>query len=67
MYCGHWIKQGRIGFVVMIRLNQDDSSMQMLAILNKPTFIESVEDIRLPLQSGTVFARQAPSPNENSQ
>lgn len=52
------IKQGQIGFIgddpIASRRTFD---AQMLSILNKPTFITHVEDIRLPLQSGTVFAR----------
>ncbi len=39
---------------------------QMQAIRQKPTDIELVEDIRLPLQSGTIFARHYhPAPNKN--
>ncbi len=38
----------------------------MQAIRQKPTDIELVEDIRLPLQSGTIFARHYhPAPNKN--
>lgn len=52
------IKQGRIGFLGDDPIeSRRQFDAQMLAILNKSTFIESVEDIRLPLQSGTVFAR----------
>ncbi|ATZ68669.1 alpha/beta hydrolase fold domain-containing protein [Acinetobacter haemolyticus] len=52
------IKQGRIGFIGDDPIeSRRQFDAQMLAILNKSTFIESVEDIRLPLQSGTVFAR----------
>ena len=60
------IKQGRIGFIGDDPIeSRRQFDAQMLAILNKPTSIESVEDIRLPLQSGTVFARHYhPAPNE---
>lgn len=49
------IKQRRIGFIGDDPIeSRRQFDAQMLAILNKPTFIEFVEDIRLPLQSGTV-------------
>lgn len=60
------IKQGRIGFIGEDPIeSRRQFDAQMLAILNKATQIESVEDIRLPLQSGTVFARHYhPAPNK---
>ena len=60
------IKQGRIGFIGEDPIeSRRQFDAQTLAILNKATQIESVEDIRLPLQSGTVFARHYhPAPNK---
>ncbi|WP_278395195.1 alpha/beta hydrolase fold domain-containing protein, partial [Acinetobacter venetianus] len=60
------IKQGRIGFIGDDPIeSRRQFDAQMLAILNKSTSIDSVEDIRLPLQSGTVFARHYhPAPNK---
>ena len=60
------IKQGRTGLVgedpIESRRHFD---AQMQALFHKATFIESVEDIRLPLQSGTLFARHYhPAPNK---
>jgi len=60
------IKQGRIGFIGDDPIeSRRQFDAQMLAIINKPTSVASVEDIRLPLQSGTVFARHYhPAPNK---
>lgn len=60
------IKQGRIGFIGSDPIeSRRQFDTQMLAIRQKSTEIDSVEDIRLPLQSGTVFARHYhPSPNK---
>jgi len=60
------IKQGHIGFIGDDPIeSRRQFDAQMLAIINKPTSIASVEDIRLPLQSGTVFARHYhPAPNK---
>lgn len=60
------IKQGCVGFIGDDPIeSRRQFDTQMLAILNKSTCIESVEDIRLPLQSGTVFARHYhPAPNK---
>ena len=60
------IKQGRIGFIGSDPIeSRRQFDTQMLAIRQKSTEIDSVEDIRLPLQTGTVFARHYhPSPNK---
>ena len=60
------IKQGHIGFIGDDPIeSRRQFDTQMLAILNKSTPIELVEDIRLPLQSGTIFARHYhPAPNK---
>ena len=50
------IKQGRIGFIGSDPIeSRRQFDTQMLAIRQKSTEIDSVEDIRLPLQSGTVL------------
>lgn len=52
------LKQGNSGLIsediIQSRKNFD---LQMQSIKSKPTFVKRVEDIRLPLQSGRIFAR----------
>ena len=60
------LKQGKSGFIgadVLVSRRAFESQMQ--SIINKPTYIQSVEDIRLPLQSGSVQARHYhPAPSK---
>lgn len=60
------IKQGQTGFIGSdVEKSRLAFETQMESILRKPTAITFVEDIRLPLQSGTIFARHYhPAPNK---
>ena len=60
------IKQGQVGFIGSdVEKSRLAFELQMESILRKPTAIAFVEDIRLPLQSGTIFARHYhPAPNK---
>lgn len=60
------LKQGKVGFIgADIERSRKQFESQMQSIINKPTHIQFVEDIRLPLQSGSVYARHYhPAPNK---
>lgn len=60
------LKQGRVGFIgADYKKSRKQFDLQMQSIKHKPTSIKQVEDLRLPLQSGTVFARHYhPAPNK---
>jgi acetyl esterase len=60
------LKQGISGFIgADLQQSRKAFENQMQSIIQKPTHVQYVEDIRLPLQSGTVFARHYhPSPNK---
>lgn len=60
------LKQGRIGFIHQdYQQSREQFEANVLALKSKDTFIEQVEDLRLPLFSGTVFARHYhPKPNK---
>ena len=60
------LKQGKVGFIgADVERSRKQFESQMQSIINKPTHIQFVEDIRLPLQSGSVYARHYhPSPNK---
>ncbi|MFW2083694.1 alpha/beta hydrolase [Acinetobacter guillouiae] len=59
-------KQGKVGFIgADVERSRKQFESQMQSIINKPTHIQFVEDIRLPLQSGSVYARHYhPAPNK---
>lgn len=52
------LKQGKVG-LISPDINQSRKSfdLQMQSIRSKPTPVKRVEDLRLPLHSGTIFAR----------
>ena len=60
------LKQGKVGFICAdVERSRKQFESQMQSIINKPTHIQFVEDIRLPLQSGSVYARHYhPAPNK---
>lgn len=60
------LKQGKSGFIGEdYHRSRKVFDLQMQAIRGKITTVKHVEDIRLPLQSGTVFARHYhPAPNK---
>ncbi|MBP6353800.1 MAG: alpha/beta hydrolase [Acinetobacter sp.] len=60
------MKQGRSGLIgADLVQSRREFDAQMLSIVSKATFVAEVEDIRLPLQSGTLFARHYhPAPNK---
>lgn len=60
------LKQGKVGFIgADVERSRKQFESQMQFIINKPTHIQFVEDIRLPLQSGSVYARHYhPAPNK---
>lgn len=60
------LKQGKSGFIGRdLEKSRRDFESQMHSLANKLTHVQHVEDIRLPLQSGTVFARHYhPAPNK---
>lgn len=60
------LKQGKSGFIgADVHRSRKAFDLQMQSITAKPTPVKLVEDLRLPLQSGTVFARHYhPSPNK---
>ncbi|MFW1736795.1 MULTISPECIES: alpha/beta hydrolase [unclassified Acinetobacter] len=60
------LKQGKVGFIgADVERSRKQFESQMQSIINKPTHIQFVEDIRLPLQSGSVYARHYhPAPNK---
>ncbi len=52
------LKQGRQGFIgADYEKSRKQFDLQMQSLRNKITAVKHVEDLRLPLQSGTVFAR----------
>ena len=60
------LKQGKSGFITMdYQKSRKQFELQMESIKTKPTAVKLVQDLRLPLQSGTVFARHYhPAPNK---
>ncbi|MBP2547095.1 alpha/beta hydrolase [Acinetobacter guillouiae] len=60
------LKQGKVGFIgADVERSRKQFESQMQSIINKLTHIQFVEDIRLPLQSGSVYARHYhPAPNK---
>ncbi|RKG30271.1 alpha/beta hydrolase [Acinetobacter tianfuensis] len=60
------LKQGRVGFIGSdYQKSRKQFDLQMQSIRHKPTALKQVEDLRLPLQSGTVFARHYhPAPHK---
>lgn len=60
------LKQGKTGFIgADLTKSKKDFEVQMQGLTHKSTPVQFVEDIRLPLQSGTVFARHYhPAPNK---
>ncbi|MBL8322687.1 MAG: alpha/beta hydrolase, partial [Acinetobacter sp.] len=60
------LKQGKTGFIgADLNRARKAFDLQMQALKAKPTPVRQVEDLRLPLQSGTVFARHYhPAPNK---
>ncbi|MFC2995696.1 alpha/beta hydrolase [Acinetobacter sichuanensis] len=59
-------KQGKMGFIgANVEYSRKQFEVQMQSIINKPTYVQSVEDIRLPLQSGSIYARHYhPAPSK---
>lgn len=52
------LKQGKVGFIGSdIAYSRRAFESQMQSIIHKPTDIRLVEDIHLPLQSGSIYAR----------
>ncbi len=60
------LKQGKVGFInENVERCRKQFESQMQSITHKPTHIQFVEDIRLPLQSGSIYARHYhPAPNK---
>lgn len=60
------LNQGKVGFIgANVERSRKQFESQMQSITNKPTHVQFVEDIRLPLQSGSVYARHYhPAPNK---
>lgn len=60
------LKQGKVGFIgVDVEHSRQQFEAQMKIIRHKPTHVPLVDDIRLPLQSGSIYARHYhPSPNK---
>ncbi|WP_180116538.1 alpha/beta hydrolase [Acinetobacter sp. YH12140] len=60
------LKQGKSGFVTEDYVKSRKLfDLQMESIKTNPTFVKQVQDIRLPLQSATLFARHYhPAPNK---
>ncbi|OTG62631.1 alpha/beta hydrolase [Acinetobacter silvestris] len=60
------LKQGKVGFIGDdVIHSRKQFEVQMQSIIHKPTSIAFVEDIRLPLQSGSIYARHYhPAPNK---
>ncbi|AYA03299.1 alpha/beta hydrolase [Acinetobacter sp. WCHAc010034] len=60
------LKQGKTGFIgADLNRARKAFDLQMQALKAKPTPVRQVEELRLPLQSGTVFARHYhPAPNK---
>ena len=52
------LKQGKVGFIGSdVERSRRNFESQMQIIIHKPTQVQFVEDIRLPLQSGSIYAR----------
>ena len=60
------LKQGKTGFIgADLNRARKAFDLQMQALKAKPTPVRQIEELRLPLQSGTVFARHYhPAPNK---
>lgn len=60
------LKQGKSGFIgENVERSRKQFESQMQSIIHKPTHVQFVEDIRLPLQSGSIYARHYhPAPNK---
>lgn len=60
------LKQGKSGFIgADVHFSRKAFETQIHSITNKSTHVQYVEDIRLPLQSGSIFARHYhPAPNK---
>ena len=60
------LKQGKVGFIgADVERSRRQFEAQMQSIINKPTQVQLVEDIRLPLQSGSIYARHYhPAPSK---
>ncbi|MDM1758739.1 MULTISPECIES: alpha/beta hydrolase [Acinetobacter] len=60
------LKQGKAGFIgANVESSRKQFEMQMQSIVNRPTSVQFVEDIRLPLQSGSIYARHYhPAPSK---
>lgn len=60
------LKQGKSGFIgADVNYSRKAFETQIQSISHKPTHVQCVEDIRLPLQSGSIFARHYhPAPNK---
>ena len=60
------LKQGKAGFIGdNVERSRKQFESQMQSITPKPTHVQFVEDIRLPLQSGSIYARHYnPAPNK---
>ena len=52
------LKQGKAGFIgENVERSRKAFESQMQSIVHKPTHVQFIEDIRLPLQSGSIYAR----------
>ena len=60
------LKQGKVGFINdNVERSRKQFEVQMQSITHKSTHVQFVEDIRLPLQSGRIYARHYhPAPNK---
>ena len=60
------LKQGKVGFINdNVERSRKQFEVQMQSITHKSTHVQFVEDIRLPLQSGSIYARHYhPAPNK---
>lgn len=60
------LKQNKVGFLSAdVMHSRKQFELQMQSIIKKPTTVAAVEDIRLPLQSGSIYARHYhPAPNK---
>lgn len=60
------LKQGKAGFIgENVERSRKAFESQMQSIVHKPTHVQFIEDIRLPLQSGSIYARHYhPAPSK---
>lgn len=60
------LKQGKTGFIgTDIQKSRENFELNMQAIAGQQTEVKSVDDLKLPLQSATIFARHYhPAPNK---